>query len=167
MSLIQGLLAVALALGLEALLGRLLPAALGYFDPLLVVVAYFALRRSQATAMLVGCGGGLLHDAWFHAGVFGVSGFKKTLEGWVVGGIATRIDLNHLPGRLAVGLLLSIADQFLDVGLYRLLGLRVVALDPVRILMRAAMTGLLVAAVFPIVDRVSGSAPGRVLGRKA
>lgn len=167
MSLLQGLLALALALGLDALLGRLLPAALGYFDPMLVVVAYFALRRSQASAMLVGCAGGLLHDGWFHAAVFGVSGFKKTLEGWVVGGIATRIDLNHLPGRIGVGVLLSIADQLLDVGLYRLLGLRVVPIDPVRMLLRAAATGLLVAAIFPIVDRVSGHDASRALGRKA
>ena len=76
MSLLQGLLALALALSFEALTGRVFPAALPYVDPLLVAVVYFALRRSQNAAMLVGCTGGLLHDAWFHVDVFGISGFS-------------------------------------------------------------------------------------------
>jgi len=165
--LIKALLAIGTALGLEALLGRLAPATLGYVDLMLVVVAYFALRGTQRSAMVTGCAGGLLDDTWFRAGVFGISGFKKTLEGWVVGGVATRFDLNHLPGRLVVGILLSVGDQFLDVGLYHLLGLRVAPLDPARIFTRAAIAGLLVAAIFPIVDRVTGREATRAIRRKA
>ena len=116
---------------------------------------------------LMGCGGGLLHDGWFQAGVFGISGFKKTLAGWVAGAIATRLDLNHMPGRLVVGTLLSVGDQFLDMGLYRLLDLRTVPLDPLRIIVRAAITGLLVVVAFPIVDRVTGRDSTRTMRRRA
>ena len=167
MSPFSALLALAIALGIEALLGHLAPAAVGYFDLVLVVVVYFALRRTQRSAMMVGCAGGLLHDGWLQAGVFGISGFKKTLAGWVVGGLATRFDLNHMPGRLVVGTLLSVGDQFLDMGLYRLLDLRTVPLDPVRIIVRAAITGLLVVAAFPIVDRVTGRDSARKMRRRA
>jgi len=152
-SFLRSLLAVAAALGIEALIGRISPGALGYLDLMLVVVAYFAIRRSQRSAMLVGCAGGLLHDAWFQAGVFGMGGFKKTLVAWVVGGLASRLDLNHAPGRVTVGVVLSISDQFLEVGLYRLMDLATAPLDPVRIISRAAVTGVLVAVVFAIVDR--------------
>jgi len=166
-SLVNALAALAIALGLEALLGYLLPSAVAYFDFVLVAVVYFALRRTQRSAMLLGCTGGLIHDAWFQAGVFGISGFKKTLAGWILGGLATRFDLNHAPGRLVVGILLSAGDQLIDMGLYRLLDLRTAPLDPVRLILRAAITGLLVVAVFPIVDRVTGREPTRTVRRRA
>ena len=163
----RSLLAVAAALGVEALIGRVFPAALGYVDLMLVVVAYFAIRRSQRSAMLVGCAGGLLHDAWLQAGVFGMSGFKKTLVAWAVGGLASRIDLNHAPGRVTVGVLLSVSDQFLEVGLYRLMDLATSPLDPVRIISRAMVTGLLVAIAFAIVDRKSSRRSMRGVRRRA
>jgi rod shape-determining protein MreD len=151
----RSLAALAVALGIEALIGRVYPAALGYVDVMLVLVAYIAIRGSQRSAMLAGCAGGLLHDAWFQIGVFGMSGFKKTLLAWVVGGLATRLDLNHAPGRLTVGVLLSVTDQFLEIGLYRLMDLATSPLEPVKILSRAAITGVLVVVVFGLVDRRS------------
>lgn len=167
MSLFKTLVALGIVLGLEALLGYLWPWAGGYFDLVLVMVVYFALRRTQRSAMLVGCAGGLFHDAWFQAGVFGMSGFTNTLAGWVLGGLATRFDFNHVPGRLVVGIVLSMGDQFLDVGLYRLLDLRTAPLDPVRIILRATITGLLVVAIFPVVDRVTRRGTERSMRRRA
>jgi rod shape-determining protein MreD len=149
------LIALAIALGIEALIGRVVPGVLGYLDLMLVAVAYIAIRGSQRSAMLAGCAGGLLHDAWFQIGVFGISGFKKTLLAWLVGGLATRLDLNHAPGRLTVGVVLSVADQFLEIGLYRLMDLATAPLDPVKIVARAAITGVLVVAVFTIAERKS------------
>jgi rod shape-determining protein MreD len=149
------LIALVFALGIEALIGRVFPVALGFLDLMLVLVAYVAIRGSQRSAMVAGCAGGLLHDAWFQIGLFGIGGFKKTLLAWVVGGLATRLDLNHAPGRLTVGVVLSVADQFLEIGLYRLMDLATAPLDPVKILARAAITGVLVASVFAIVDRKS------------
>lgn len=153
MTFARSLIALAVALGIEGLVGRVFPGALGYLDLMLVVVAYIAIRGSQRSAMMAGCAGGLLHDAWFQIGVFGISGFKKTLLAWVVGGLATRLDLNHGPGRLAVGVVLSVADEFLEIGLYRLMDLATAPIDPVKIMARAAITGGLVVAVFAILDR--------------
>jgi hypothetical protein len=48
-----------------------------------------------------------------------------------------------------------------------MLGLRVAPLDPVLVAARAATTGLLVAALFPIVDRVFGRDTSRAMRRKA
>ena len=48
MSFLRSLLAVAAALGIEALVGRISPGALGYLDLLLVVVAALALGLIRA-----------------------------------------------------------------------------------------------------------------------
>jgi rod shape-determining protein MreD len=157
---VRGLLVIVLALAAEALLGRLIPSVLGFVDVMLIPVAWYGISRSQRSAMLVGCGGGLLQDAWFQAGTFGVSGFTKTLLGWALGGLAVRLDLDHVPGRLAVGAGLSVADHLLEIGLNRLLDLNAAPVGLVRILVRGALTGLLVAASFPIVERM-GAGLGR------
>ena len=95
MNLLRALAVMAIALGLEAILGRLAPVLHGWVDLMMIPVAWYAISGSQRSAMLVGCAGGLLQDAWFQAGVFGISGFKKTLLGWAVGGLCSRLDLNH------------------------------------------------------------------------
>jgi len=166
LSLVVTLLVLGIVLALEALLGRMVPGGRGYVDLMLLPVIWYALNRSQRSALLVGCAGGLLQDAWFQTGVFGMGGFRKTLLGWALGGLAARLDLNHPPGRFLVGATLSMTDQLLEVGLYRLLDLRTAPFGPWQLLLRAMAVGLLAAVVFPIVDRGTGrDSMGRPVGR--
>ncbi len=156
MSVLRAALALAVVLGLQALIGRVAPSVNMFGDIMLVPVAWYGIRRSQRSAMIVGCVGGLLQDAWFQVGVFGLNGFKKTLLGWALGGIGTRLDLNNFPGRWTTGAVLSVADQLLELGLYRLLDLRTVPLSLWQVSLRAAVVGSLVVLTFSVTDRFAG-----------
>ena len=104
MKLLRALMGLAVAVSLQAGLGRLWPDAHRYAELLLVPVVAFGIVGSQRSAMLVGCCAGLLQDAWFDIGVFGLNGFKRTLLGWALGGLGSRFDLNRRTGWLAAAI---------------------------------------------------------------
>jgi rod shape-determining protein MreD len=153
---LRATLAIVLALGCEAGLGRFAPEVHPYVDLLVLPLIWYALTGSQRSAMLVGCITGLLQDVWFTGGVLGLAGFSKTLVGWALGGLGSRFDLNVPLGRLVAGALVTVADRFLQMGLLRLLDMEPGALDPVEIGVRALVGGLLAVSVFAILDRVGG-----------
>jgi rod shape-determining protein MreD len=149
---------LAVCLGIQAALGRLAPASLQYVDLLIVPVAWYAIHRSQRSAMIVGCIAGLLQDAWFQAALFGISGFCKTFLGWLLGSLATRFDLNNTASWFAAGSLLSVAHNLLELGLRRLLDQVTVGRGPWSWVLEAISWGLLTAVGFVIVERVTGRA---------
>ncbi|HKQ62574.1 MAG TPA: hypothetical protein VJS92_14890, partial [Candidatus Polarisedimenticolaceae bacterium] len=148
--------ALVAALVLQALLGRVWPEAPRFVDVLIVPVVWQGIAGSQLSAMFTGCAAGLMQDAWLEAGAFGINGFKKTLLGWVLGGIGSRFDLNRPPGRLLGGTAFSLADQALDLALRRLLDLQPTPVAPLDTLIRAAVTGVLVASAFGLGQRAGG-----------
>jgi rod shape-determining protein MreD len=156
MTLLRAVLALALGLSVEIALGRFAPAARAYVDVMMVPVAWYGIARSQRAAMLAGCAAGLLQDAWFEAGVFGMNGFVKTLLGWALGGLGGRFDLNQAAGRLASGALLAVTGRLLETGVLRLLDRTPGPLDPWNLLVRGVTGGLLTALVFAILNRVRG-----------
>jgi rod shape-determining protein MreD len=155
-SFFRGILALAGGLLLEAGLGRWFPASRDYVDVLMVPVAWYGIVRSQRAAMFMGCAAGLLQDGWFQVGVFGSQGFRKTLLGWVLGGLGSRFDLNQGAGRFLSGALLTVADRLLEVALLKLLDQTARPPAPLAMTIRAVVTGLLVVLVFAILDRVRG-----------
>ncbi len=161
MRLLAAILALALSLMAQAALGQWIPQAPRYVDVLLCPVAWYAIARSQRSAMLAGCAAGLLQDAWFQAGIFGVHGFSRTLLGWALGGLGARFDLNHVGGRLVSGALLWLADRGLETGLLLLLDQAVAPPAPLDLAVGAAVNGLLVTSVFAIVHRVRGREAAR------
>ena len=156
MTFVWGVLFLAASLALQAALGRWVPQTLRFLDLLLWPVAWYAVARSQRSAMLVGCAAGLLQDAWFQTGVFGIHGFSKTLAGWAVGGLGARFELNHFWGRLLGGGVLFLADRLVEMGLLVLLDLAVTKPIPLDLAVGAGLNGLLVAAAFAIVQRARG-----------
>lgn len=164
MSLLWALSGLAAALILQAVLGQVWPAVHRFFDALLVPVTWYAIARSQRWALLVGCAGGLLQDAWFQVGAFGLNGFKKTLLGWALGGFAARLDLNHGPGRVVSGAAMALGDGLVDALLRRLLDLEPRLPSPAEMLVKAGTTGLLLAAAGTIVERTAGRAQARRAG---
>jgi len=153
-SFLKAVLVLALALSAQAALGLLWPEAHRFVDLMLLPVVWYGIAGSQRTGMLVGCAAGLLQDAWFQFGVFGLNGFKKTLLGWVLGGLGARFDLNRQGGRMLFGALASLADSLMGLGLRRLLDRQLAAPQPGEIAIKAVVTGLLVAAAFNVVERV-------------
>jgi hypothetical protein len=143
-----------LALVLQAALGRLWPSAHVWVDLFLVPVVLQGTVGRQQAAMLVGCAGGLLKDTWFRVGTFGIGGFKLTLLGWLLAGVATRLDLGRAVGRLASGAALSLSDDLLDLTLRWLLDQQPRPAPPVALAGKALLTGLLAAAAGRILERV-------------
>jgi cell shape-determining protein MreD len=162
LSLLRALAVLGVCLGLQVGLGKLTAHGYAWVDLMFVPVTWYAISGSQRSAMLVGCVGGLLQDAWFHGGVFGLNGFKKTLIGWAFGGLGSRFDLGQTSWRFLGGALGVIADGVLDLGLRRVLAREIDTPDPWMLLGRAAVTGLVVVAGFALADKLRGDRPRRV-----
>ena len=146
MSALRALLILAVALALQAALGRLFPGIHRYVDVLLAPVAIYGAASSQAAAMGMGCASGLLSDTWFHGGPFGLHGFKRTFLGWAAGVVATRVDLSQRAGRFVTGVLVSLGDHLLDFLVRGLLDARPGIPSLAELALRAVTTGLLAAA---------------------
>ena len=167
MTFLLAMLAVGGSLLFQAAVGQWVPGAERAVDALLWPVAYYALARSQRSAMIVGCAAGLVQDAWFEAGSFGVHGFAKTLLGWAIGGLGSRFDLNHLLGQFFAGAVLYFGDRLVEMGLMLLLDLEVSPFRPAALVAAAAVNGLLVSAVFAFVRRAFGRDSKRPVRRRA
>jgi hypothetical protein len=149
------LLAVGAAMFLQAALGRLSGGFARYVDLTLLPVIWYGIHGTQRSAMLVGCSVGLIRDAWFSIAVFGITGFKRTVLGWALGGLGGRFDLNRLAGRFAVGFVVAFGEGVLDLGLRRLLDLEHGAAWG-EMLIRAASTGAAAVVAFGLIDRTRG-----------
>ena len=164
MRFLKTVLALVLALSAQAALGLVWPQVHRFVDLMLLPVVWYGIAGSQRKGMLVGCAAGLLQDAWFQLGAFGLNGFKKTLLGWILGGLGSRFDLNRQGGRFVFGALTSLADSLLDLGLRRLLDQQLAAPSATDIGIKALVTGLLVAAAFDVVERARRRRQLRYLG---
>ena len=150
------LIAAAVAVVAQAALARLAGGFSRYVDLTLLPVIWYCLRGTPRSAMLAGCAIGAIHDAWFRLGVFGMTGFKRTLLGWILATLGGRFELNHAPGRFAVGALMALGDGGMDIGLRRLMDL---SQGPSlgEMLVRSLCTGVLTVIVFAAIDRFRGS----------
>lgn len=153
MKLLRAVLALGLALAVQAGLGRLWPEAHRWIDVMMVPVVWYGIAGSQRSAMWIGCAAGLMQDGWLAVGAFGLNGFKKTLVGFVLGGFGGRFDLNRPPGRLAAAVACSLGDDLLDPFLRRLIDQHHEPVVFTELLLRAASTGVLVLFACAAVDR--------------
>lgn len=156
MSVLKALAALAVCLTLQAGLARLAPGAVDWIDLMIVPVVWYGIRGSQRAAMLVGCAAGLVEDAWFGLGAFGLAGFRKTLLGWVLGGIGGRVELNHGPGRFLGGALCALGDGLIDRGFRAVLPLEAVAPPLWMLGIKSLLTALAVTMAFGLTDRIAG-----------
>ena len=157
MSVIRAGALLLLVVALQVGLGRIWPAAPGWIDFHALPVIAYAMRGSQGTAMWVGCASGLLQDAWLHAGIFGLNGFKKTLLGWTLAGLNTRLDMQGPLAQFVAGVAFSLLDAILDPALRGLIDRAAPTAGFLQIVGRALIAGLLTVIAFRIVDRVRGS----------
>lgn len=156
MTVLRALAALLGCLGLQAGLGQLAPGAHRWVDLMMVPVVWYAISRSQRAGMLVGCAAGLIEDAWTSAGTLGLGGFRKTLVGWMLGGVASRVDLNHGAGRLMAGILCELADGLLAWGFRAALPLEPSPRSGWMLLVRSLLTAVAIVAAFSTTDRVLG-----------
>ncbi len=100
---------------------RLLWPPLRHIDLPLIAVTYFALRRDVVQAMLAGCASGLGADI-FSKGLLGAGGFSKTLVGYLIAALATRVMLDNPLVRIPVLAGAAALDAVVIVFLHRILG---------------------------------------------
>lgn len=113
-------LVVVLAVLLQTNLGLLWP-PLRHIDLPLIAVTYFALRRNVTQAMIIGCAAGLATDV-FSKALLGAGGFSKTLVGYLIAALATRVMLDNALVRIPVLAGAAALDALVVVFLHRILG---------------------------------------------
>ena len=154
MILLRAAFAIVLTLMAQLLTAKFAPMLSRVVDWTLLPVVWWGIAGSQRSAMFVGCASGLLHDAWFRVAVFGIGGFKRTLLGWVLGGLGSRFDFNHGVGRFGVGFSVTLIDGLLDLGLRRMLDLKHAA-PALELVTRSLCTAIVCVVVFSLIDRFS------------
>lgn len=154
MKFLRGLLVIGAMLALHTAVGRIWPGIHRYLDLMIVPVVWYGIRTSQRQATVGGCVTGLMHDTWFELHAFGIGGFKRTLLGWMLGGIGTRFDLNQTGGRFLAGGLMSIADGLIDYPLRGMLEVEHAGFEPGVLLLRALLTAVVVVLSFSAIDLV-------------
>ena len=146
-------LCLALALMIQAGLSLIGPTLAHAFDPFLVIMVFFALRYGDTTGMLVGAGAGWVQDFHFAGPVLGLSALSKLVVGFCVGLVGSRLLLTGGWERLLV----ILGAGFMDALLFeRLVSFFDLPAEPISIgllLGRAALTAILGASVFALVDR--------------
>jgi cell shape-determining protein MreD len=152
---LQSVVLLALALVVQAGIGRLWPGAHRYIDLFLVPVVFYGTAVKPRASMLSGCAGGLLKDTWFHVGTFGLGGFKLTLLGWLLAIVAGRLDLTRNAGRFLSGVAIAVSDEVLDLFLRWLLDQQPQMLPLPTLVAKALITGLLASVVGSMLDRVA------------
>jgi rod shape-determining protein MreD len=115
---------IALTLILALILQMLLPKHFRMFQyvefPLLVTV-YLSLMRAPLLGMTAGVVSGIGGDIISGSDIIGVSGFSKTLIGYVVAKASVNFPLENPLTRLGIVTLASIANTILVIGLYLML----------------------------------------------
>jgi rod shape-determining protein MreD len=108
------------ALLLQTELPRIFPAARRFDFPLLVIIYFALLRRSQIFGIGLGTVAGLTQDALAY-GLVGINGMAKGLVGFLAATVSVKFDLEQLAPRfIFAGVLIFVHSLFL-FGLDRIL----------------------------------------------
>lgn len=108
-------LALLLAVALQATAVWLFPDAPGFLDLLLVVAVFQALDTGALGGLVGGLVAGLAHDA-LAGGLYGLHGFAKTLVGYLTGFAAQRFMVHQpLPALLAFALGAALHEALLTL----------------------------------------------------
>ena len=151
MKAVSAMLAVALALALQARFGRLTVGGTVSVDLVLVVVTYLALARGPMAGMLAGSVAGLLQDT-LASGVIGIGGLSKSLVGYLAVVVAQQFILTAPVPRLVIFMGATVVHAVVFMGLYVLLGLRSFPSPYAGVLVQAAGNGLIGLVMFLIVE---------------
>jgi rod shape-determining protein MreD len=131
---------------------------LSFLETPLLVVVYFALmRRSQVSGLLAGALVGLAQDS-LSKNPLGMFGIVKTLVGYFASSIGMRMDVDNLAMRMLLTFFFYVFHQFLYWVMARALLAKTLAFDPEITLMMAALNAVVGAALFHFLDKLRESA---------
>lgn len=135
--------------------------------PLLVVIYFGLSRRNPSTGLLLGMAVGLLQDSLsgptIPLGLYGIGnplglyGIAKTIIGYLASSIGARLDTEHPAARFALTMFFFVLHQGIIALTRRLL---LSAPEPwftVRLLIAAAVNGIVAVFLFVLLDRLRKS----------
>lgn len=131
---------------------------LGFLEMPLLVVVYFALmRRSQISGLLVGAAVGLAQDS-LSKNPLGMYGIVNTLVGYFAASVGMRIDVDHGVIRLMLAFFFYLFHQFLYWVLARALLGQQLAFEWQRTLLLGVLNAVVGVALFHFLDRLRETA---------
>jgi len=131
---------------------------LGYLEmPLLVVVYFSLMRRSQIRGLLLGAIVGLAQDSLSKAPL-GMFGIAKTLVGYFAASVGVRLDVESGVLRLFLAYFFFVFHQFFYWVMARALLAQQVAFDWQRTLILGLLNAIVGVALFHFLDKLRASA---------
>ena len=121
--------------------------------PLLVVVYFALMRRTQISGLMIGAVVGLAQDSVFH-NPLGMLGIDKTLVGYFAASVGMRFDVEHGFIRLLLCFLFYMFHQFFYWVIARALLSRPVVLDMANIALIGLLNAVVGVALFAFLDRL-------------
>ena len=121
--------------------------------PLLVVVYFALMRRSQVHGLLVGAAVGLAQDS-LSKNPLGMYGIVNTLVGYFAASVGMRIDVDHGLIRLMLAFFFYLFHQFFYWVLERALLGQQLAFEWQRALLFGALNAIVGVALFHFLDRL-------------
>src|ERR1035437_8572953 len=121
--------------------------------PLLVVVYFAIMRRSQISGLMVGALVGLAQDS-LSKNPLGMFGIVKTLVGYFAASVGVRLDVEHGLIRLLLGFFFFVFHQFLYWVMSRALLGQQMTFDWPRTAMLAALNAVVGVALFHFLDKL-------------
>ena len=131
---------------------------LAFLETPLLVVVYFALmRRSQVGALVAGALVGLAQDS-LSKNPLGMFGIVKTLVGYFASSIGIRLDVDHWLLRFVLAYFFFVFHQFFYWMLARALLRQQLAFDPLRSRAAALLNAAVAVVLYRILDNLRETA---------
>lgn len=154
------LVALALALVLQATLAGMSMAAGTRVNLVLVAVVYAALVHGPVTGMLAGTAGGLAQDA-IAGGIVGIGGLSKTIVGFLVGVLGAQFIVSTPVPRFVMFVGASLVHEVCFQALYALVESRGFRMQYSAAFIQALVNGAVGILVFLLVEQGPGMVQGR------
>src|SRR6516225_2376567 len=127
---------------------------LGFLEMPLLVVVYFAImRRTQISGLMIGALVGLAQDS-LSKNPLGMFGIDKTLVGYFAASVGMRFDVDHGLIRLLLCFLFYVFHQFFYWVMARALLSQQVVLDLPHIAILGALNAVVGVALFAFLDKL-------------
>ncbi len=135
---------------------RLIPNT-GFLElPLLLVVYFGLMRRSQIAALLFGAFVGLVEDSLAPDNLpLGMNGIAKTMVGYFAAAVSLRFDVENVAIRLVLSFFFYLFHAFLYWVMRRALLAQTVPFDPQKELLHGVLNAVVAVPLFLILDRLN------------
>ncbi|HWC98516.1 MAG TPA: rod shape-determining protein MreD [Candidatus Sulfopaludibacter sp.] len=121
--------------------------------PLMVVIYFALMRRSQMSGLFIGCFVGLAQDSLFNKPL-GLYGIAESLVGYFAASIGLRLDVDHPFMRLLLTFFFFIVHRFFYWIILRAMLGKMMAFDIQSTLVLALLNGVVGVSLFHFLDKL-------------